>query len=51
MNPFDASALAVYFNGIAACLAFEQIGLHLVATDLVERLPEAMKPFDSITDG
>jgi NAD(P)H-hydrate repair Nnr-like enzyme with NAD(P)H-hydrate dehydratase domain len=40
----------VYFNGIAARLAFEQRGLHLVATDLVDSLPDAMKPFDSITD-
>lgn len=50
MNPFDASVLAVYFNGIAARLAFEQIGLHLVATDLVDNLPKAMKPFDSSTE-
>jgi ADP-dependent NAD(P)H-hydrate dehydratase len=49
MNSYDASVLAVYFNGIAANLAVEQNGLHLVATDLIDFLPRAMKEYDSIT--
>jgi ADP-dependent NAD(P)H-hydrate dehydratase len=49
LNSFDASVLAVYFNGIAANLAAKQFGLHLVATDLINFLPKAMKIFDSIT--
>jgi ADP-dependent NAD(P)H-hydrate dehydratase len=49
MNSFDASVLAVYFNGIAANLAVEQYGLHLMATDLIDFLPKAMKEFDTIT--
>ena len=48
MLPFDASILGIYFNGIAAKLAYEKVGLHMVATDLVEHLPRAMKPFDLI---
>jgi len=48
-SPFDASALAVYFNGIAATAAAKQAGLHLVATDLIEKLPEVMKPYDKIS--
>jgi NAD(P)H-hydrate epimerase len=48
-SPFDASALAVYFNGVAATIAAEQIGFHMVATDLIENLPKAMKPFDKIS--
>jgi ADP-dependent NAD(P)H-hydrate dehydratase len=50
LNSFGASALAVYYNGIAAKLAAEQYGLHLVATDLINFLPEAMKNFDSVTE-
>jgi NAD(P)H-hydrate epimerase len=49
MNSFDASVLAVYFNGIAANLAVEQNGLRLVATDLIDFLPRAMKEYESIT--
>jgi ADP-dependent NAD(P)H-hydrate dehydratase len=49
LNSFDASVLAVYFNGIAANLAAKQYGLHLVATDMINFLPKAMKTFDSIT--
>lgn len=47
-NPFDASVLGVYFNGIAGNLALERLGLHLVATDLISNIPEAMKRFDMI---
>ena len=48
-SPFDASALAVYFNVLAATAATKQVGLHLVATDLIEKLPEVMKPYDKIS--
>ncbi|HEY9399164.1 MAG TPA: NAD(P)H-hydrate dehydratase [Nitrososphaeraceae archaeon] len=48
-SPFDASALAVYFNGLAAYIASEQVGLHMVASDLIEYLPKVMMPFDKIS--
>lgn len=48
-SPFDASAMAVYFNGVAAQLAFEQVGLHMAATDLIEYIPKVMMPFDKIS--
>lgn len=47
-SAFDASALAVYFNGVAATIAAEKVGLHMTATDLIESIPYAMKPFDKI---
>jgi NAD(P)H-hydrate epimerase len=49
MKPFDAAAVAVYLNGIAGSLAFKRAGLHIIATDLLDSLPEAMKPFDKLT--
>jgi ADP-dependent NAD(P)H-hydrate dehydratase len=48
-SPFDAAALAVYFNGLAAFIASEQVGLHMVASDLIEYLPKVMMPFDTIS--
>jgi ADP-dependent NAD(P)H-hydrate dehydratase len=48
LKPFDASILGLYFNGLAASLAYKRVGLHLVATDLIDELPNAMKPFDKI---
>ena len=47
-KPFDASILGVYFNGVAGNLAYERLGLHLIASDLIEDLPNAFKPFDII---
>ena len=47
-RPFDASILGVYFNGVAGNLAYDKMGLHMLATDLVEALPDAIKPFDVV---
>ena len=48
LKPFAASILGVYFNGVAGNLVYNKIGLHMVASDLVESLPKAIKPFDLI---
>jgi ADP-dependent NAD(P)H-hydrate dehydratase len=48
MKPFDASLLGVYFNGVAASLAYRRLGLHIVATDIIDELPNALKDFDVI---
>jgi ADP-dependent NAD(P)H-hydrate dehydratase len=50
VKPFEASLLGSYFNGVAGNLAYKRIGLHLAATDLLEDLPKAMKPFDKIKE-
>jgi len=49
-SSFNASILGVFLNVVAAGLAYERVGLHMVATDVVEDLPNAMKPFDLIRD-
>lgn len=48
MEPFDASLLAAYYNGLAGNLSFNRVGLHMTSTDLLEDLPHAMKRFDEI---
>lgn len=48
-SSFVASALSVYFNGLAARIATDQVGLHMVATDLIENLPKVIKQFDKIS--
>jgi NAD(P)H-hydrate epimerase len=50
MKSFEASILGVYFNGVAGNLAYRQVGLHIVATDLLKYLPNAMKPFDLVQE-
>jgi ADP-dependent NAD(P)H-hydrate dehydratase len=47
-KPFEASLLGVYFNGVAASLAYRRLGLHVVATDIIDELPNALKDFDTI---
>ena len=48
MNAFDASVLAVHFNGQAAFTAYEEMGLHIIATDILNNLPRVMKNYDAI---
>ena len=48
MAPFEAALLGVYLNGLAGNLAYRKTGLHLVATDLIDNLPAAMKPLDKV---
>jgi ADP-dependent NAD(P)H-hydrate dehydratase len=47
-NPIEAAAAAVFINGKAGMLAQKKYGLHIVATDLLEFISDAMKPFDRI---
>lgn len=47
-DAFSASLTGVYLTGMAGNLAHRKLGLHIVATDLIEQLPSAMKSFDKI---
>ena len=47
-DAFYASLTGVYLTGMAGNLAHQKLGLHMVATDLIEQLPNAMKSFDKI---
>jgi ADP-dependent NAD(P)H-hydrate dehydratase len=47
-NPVQAASAAVFVNGKAGALAQKKNGLHVVATDLLDFIPVAMKPFDRI---
>ncbi|GAB7008376.1 NAD(P)H-hydrate dehydratase [Halorubrum trueperi] len=42
-DPFRAAAVGAYVNGTAGDLAAAENGYGLVATDLIDRLPEAMR--------
>jgi len=47
-NPLESAAAAVFINGRAGVLAQRKYGLHIVATDLLEFISAAMKPFDRV---
>ena len=47
-NPLESAAAAVFVNGKAGVLAQRKYGLHIVATDLLEFIPDAMKPIDRV---
>jgi len=47
-SSFDASCAAVYLNGISGFMAYQKLGLHIVASDLLDNLPQVLKNFDKI---
>lgn len=47
-EPFKAAASAAWINGKAGELAFSKLGLHMIATDLINEIPNVMKDFDRI---
>ena len=47
-NPLESSAAASFVNGMAAKVVQRKVGLHMVASDLFDAIPIALKPFDKI---
>jgi NAD(P)H-hydrate epimerase len=45
-DPFLAAAAGAYVHGLAADLVRKRKGFHMVASDLIETLPEVLKPYD-----
>jgi NAD(P)H-hydrate epimerase len=48
VGPFEAACAAAYINGSAGVKAAEDLGLHIGATDVANRIANAMKGFDRI---
>lgn len=48
MAPFEAALLGAYINGVAGNSAMRKLGLHILATDIIDNLPLALKPLDKI---
>jgi NAD(P)H-hydrate epimerase len=47
-KPLESAMVAAYINGLAGKMAQKKNGLHIVATDLIDAIPSAMKPFDKV---
>jgi len=43
VEPFDAARIASFTNGYAGDLAFESLGYGMMASDLVDRIPDVLK--------
>lgn len=50
IEPFRAAASAAWINGKAGELAASKRGLHIIATDLLDEIPEVMRKFDRIIE-
>jgi len=48
MGRFEAACCAAYINGLAGAEAAMELGLHIVASDVVGCIPKAMKRFDKL---
>ncbi|HVC26829.1 MAG TPA: NAD(P)H-hydrate dehydratase [Nitrososphaerales archaeon] len=48
LGRFEAACCAVYINGLAGGEAAKELGLHILASDVVGCIPNAMKRFDRL---
>jgi len=47
-NSLEAASSAAFVNGLSGKITQKHFGLHITATDLIENLPNVLKPFDKI---
>ena len=47
-NALESAAAATYINGLAGKLVQKKLGLHMTSMDLIDAIPQVMKPFDKI---
>ncbi len=46
-DPFFSASAAAYINGLAGDLAVKDLGFHITALDVVDRIPQALRNFDT----
>ena len=49
-NPLDAAVLAAYTNGRAGEIISDSVGYHMMASDMLDAIPEVLCRFDSVCD-
>jgi NAD(P)H-hydrate epimerase len=47
-NPLESAATATFINGLAGMTVQKKLGLHMTSMDLLDEIPNVMKPFDKI---
>lgn len=47
-NPLESAAAATFVNGLAGKAVQKKFGLHMTSMDLLDEIPNVMKPFDKI---
>ena len=47
-NPLESAAAATFINGLAGMVVQKKFGLHMTSMDLLDAIPNVMKPFDKI---
>jgi NAD(P)H-hydrate epimerase len=47
-NPLESAASATFINGLAGMAVQKKLGLHMTSMDLLDEIPNVMKPFDKI---
>ena len=47
-NSLESASSAAFVNGLSGKITQKHFGLHITATDLIENLPNVLKPFDKI---
>ncbi len=47
-KPLESAAAATFINGLAGKAVQKKLGLHMTSMDLLDEIPNVMKPFDKV---
>ena len=51
LGPFEAACLGAFINGMAGDLAARELGYHIMATDVIERIPAVLRSYERVELG
>jgi len=51
LGPFEAACIGAFVNGMAGDMAAQELGYHILATDVIERIPLVLRPYERVEPG
>ena len=51
LGPFEAACIGAFVNGMAGDIAVRELGYHILATDVIERIPIVLKAYERVEPG
>jgi len=51
LGPFEAACIGAFVNGMAGDMAAQELGYHILATDVIERIPLVLRAYERVEVG
>ena len=51
LGPFEAACIGAFVNGMAGDIAAQELGYHITATDVIDRIPLVLRAYERVEPG